>query len=267
MVKGGRWEGAQAGPSSVGHPDCGRAADTPASPATLCCPLQVWVLGTSPEFGHCKATKKVGAANNAVFDQKDAAFLGRWFVRRHSGAGRDQPGPSPSPAPTAPQQNGEPCRMPVNATRCPFCPYHVQVGVGRGGWRRLRGWLADQGGGSAWHAQASLKEALLPLLPTHTSRSHCGAPQTEYNRLKPTGRTEFQTTNLKTAFRAGMQRGEGAQAAEGGVAADRGGPSGRPPCTCRARCAALRHARCPANHTLPPHRLATRRPAVDAGHF
>ena len=24
-------------------------------------------------------------------------------------------------------QNGDPCRMPVNATRCPFCPFHVQA--------------------------------------------------------------------------------------------------------------------------------------------
>ena len=24
-------------------------------------------------------------------------------------------------------QNGEPCRMPVNAARCPYCPYHVQA--------------------------------------------------------------------------------------------------------------------------------------------
>ncbi|PSC68556.1 MCM10-like protein [Micractinium conductrix] len=71
---------------------------------------QVWVLGQSPEFGYCKATKK----------------------------------------------NGEPCRMPVNAARCPYCVYHVQ---------------------------------------------------SEYNKMKPVGRNEFQTSNLKTAFRPGMQRG------------------------------------------------------------
>ncbi|GAB4814670.1 hypothetical protein N2152v2_001716 [Parachlorella kessleri] len=54
------------------------------------------------------------------------------------------------------KKNGEPCRMPVNAARCPYCPYHVQ---------------------------------------------------SEYNRLKPTRRNEFQETNLKTAFRQGLQRG------------------------------------------------------------
>lgn len=32
--------------------------------------------------------------------------------------------------------------------------------------------------------------------------------QSEYNKMKPTGRNEFQTSNLKTAFRPGMQRGE-----------------------------------------------------------
>ncbi|KAL4421928.1 hypothetical protein ABPG77_005212 [Micractinium sp. CCAP 211/92] len=56
----------------------------------------------------------------------------------------------------AKKKNGEPCRMPVNAARCPFCPYHVQ---------------------------------------------------SEYNKMKPTARNEFQTSNLKTAFRPGMQRG------------------------------------------------------------
>ena len=33
--------------------------------------------------------------------------------------------------------------------------------------------------------------------------------QSEYQRVRPTGRNEFQTSNLKTAFRPGMQRGEG----------------------------------------------------------
>lgn len=37
----------------------------------------------------------------------------------------------------------------------------------------------------------------------------CASPllQSEYNRMKPTARNEFQTSNLKTAFRPGMQRG------------------------------------------------------------
>ncbi|KAL4437421.1 hypothetical protein ABPG75_004560 [Micractinium tetrahymenae] len=56
----------------------------------------------------------------------------------------------------AKKKNGEPCHMPVNVARCPFCPYHVQ---------------------------------------------------SEYNKMKPTSRNEFQTSNLKTAFRPGMQRG------------------------------------------------------------
>lgn len=39
----------------------------------------------------------------------------------------------------------------------------------------------------------------------------CPSPplQSEYNRMKPTTRNEFQTSNLKTAFRPGMQRGGG----------------------------------------------------------
>ena len=36
--------------------------------------------------------------------------------------------------------------------------------------------------------------------------------QSEYNKMKPTGRNEFQTSNLKTAFRPGKQRGAGAWA-------------------------------------------------------
>ncbi|KAL4855109.1 hypothetical protein ACK3TF_004331 [Chlorella vulgaris] len=37
-----------------------------------------------------------------------------------------------------------------------------------------------------------------PYCPHHVQR--------EYNRMKPTGRAEFQTSNLKTAFRQGLQR-------------------------------------------------------------
>ena len=36
----------------------------------------------------------------------------------------------------------------------------------------------------------------------------CAPLQTEYNKLKPTQRNEFQGSNLKTAFRPGMQRGK-----------------------------------------------------------
>ena len=39
------------------------------------------------------------------------------------------------PTPPAAAQNGEPCRMPVNAARCPYCPYHVQARMPAARWR------------------------------------------------------------------------------------------------------------------------------------
>ncbi|EFN59862.1 hypothetical protein CHLNCDRAFT_133673 [Chlorella variabilis] len=108
------------------------------------------------------------------------------------------------------KKNGEPCRMPVNAARCPFCPYHVK---------------------------------------------------SEYNRMKPTGRTEFQTSNLKTAFRPGLQRGlpwapgEFEVAALGGVAAsarNKGSDAGARYLDTVANPAAVAAAEAAAKHRLTP---------------
>lgn len=60
--------------------------------------------------------------------------------------------------------------------------------------------------GPACAPTESYNNVPLALHPPPPTSSH----QSEYNRLKPTARTEFQTTNIKTAFRAGMQRGAGA---------------------------------------------------------
>ncbi|PRW60422.1 MCM10-like protein [Chlorella sorokiniana] len=113
--------------------------------ATVCISVdsadQVWVLGQSPEFGHC-CLYFVPAADWPLY----YLFVQVWVLGQSPEFGHCK----------ATKKNGEPCRMPVNAARCPFCPYHVQ---------------------------------------------------TEYNKLKPTQRNEFQGSNLKTAFRPGMQRG------------------------------------------------------------
>lgn len=110
--------------------------------AVVACSLQVWVLGQSPEFGHCKATKKarfvlavlhlalgcdlqavrciflfpISLLSPEIHAPRFHAYVGIEMLTRH--------------VRPCMLQNGEPCRMPVNAARCPFCPYHVQASMG-----------------------------------------------------------------------------------------------------------------------------------------
>ena len=72
----------------------------------------VWVLGQSPEFGHCKANKKV--QKRLVRGARSATHPRLLLAEA-----------PPHPLPPSPRQNGDPCRMPVNTLRCPFCPYHA----------------------------------------------------------------------------------------------------------------------------------------------
>lgn len=117
------------------------------STSVVACSLQVWVLGQSPEFGHCKATKK--ARFSSMYSAMPCwmavhamgAYMGChcnsclcmpiMFVRRHADAcAMPHCENKMSGLASFVLQNGEPCRMPVNAARCPFCPYHVQASMG-----------------------------------------------------------------------------------------------------------------------------------------
>lgn len=101
-----------------------------------CSALQVWVLGQSPEFGYCKATKKVlycmvlhGTAQPCMppTNRRQADLQMYPASRSRLSVSIHQICRCPACLPPAFLQNGDPCRMPVNASRCPFCPFHVQA--------------------------------------------------------------------------------------------------------------------------------------------
>lgn len=137
-----------------------------------------------------------------------------------------------SPHPN-PSQNGEACRMPVNAARCPFCPYHVQVCCAV--------LCCACCTCCARCARCAPRAASPPLFSScadiQSNQTPC-VSQAEYAKMRPTGRCEFQTSNLKTAFRAGMQRGETVV----GIAGPSALPAPRPACRPRERRVACRHA-------------------------
>lgn len=83
---------------------------------------QIWVLGTSTDFGFCKAlTKVVWVVGLGV--------LCVLVAERYAGCSELT---EPSPL-FLPLQAGAPCKMPVNLAKCAYCPYHAQVGVGGAG--------------------------------------------------------------------------------------------------------------------------------------
>lgn len=176
---------------------------------------QVWVLGTAAEFGYCRAQKKVWRREECMYipNARHECPLGPCDAETSTSVG-----PSPSHAenvatvphrlPFIPSQDGQPCRVPVNMARCPFCPYHVQVGI------LLEHCAQMVAQGESWgfltvylgRRSALFSSPPLTDTPPPPSRQYPPA-QLEYNRVKPLGRNEFQGSTLSTAFRAGQQKG------------------------------------------------------------
>lgn len=114
---------------------------------------QVWVLGASPEFGYCKALKKVphGPGRRCGDWRRSVSARrvdgGGTFAR--TGHGRATPRILHTSHPVSKAicvQDGTSCKMPVNLGKCPYCPYHVQASAGDG-------WGQAEGGEGEPHLQ------------------------------------------------------------------------------------------------------------------